>query len=84
LAPPDVIELRFGYDSFSYHSTQVSAQALPLRILENERIALDIDEPKDLETFLAFGLQEGSETDRLVRGMLANKEARRAGGLGIL
>jgi 2-phospho-L-lactate/phosphoenolpyruvate guanylyltransferase len=83
LAPPDVIELRFGYDSFSYHSTQVSARALPLRVLENERIALDIDEPKDLETFLSFGFRD-SETDRLVRAFLADKEARRAGGFGIL
>jgi 2-phospho-L-lactate guanylyltransferase len=82
LAPPDVIELRFGYDSFSYHSSQVTTRALRLRVVENERIALDVDEPKDLEAFLSFGLKEDSETDRLIRGMLADKEARRAGGFG--
>jgi 2-phospho-L-lactate/phosphoenolpyruvate guanylyltransferase len=81
LAPPDIIQLRFGYDSFSYHSSQVSAQALPLRLFENEGLALDIDEPKDLDAFLSFGLPD-SETDRLVRGMLADKEVRRAGGCG--
>jgi len=54
LAPPDIIPLRFGYDSFSYHMKQVAARGLPLRSLENDRIALDIDEPKDLERFLSF------------------------------
>jgi len=53
LSPPDIIGLRFGYDSFSYHLDQVAAAGLPPRVLENERIALDIDEPKDLERFLA-------------------------------
>jgi 2-phospho-L-lactate guanylyltransferase (CobY/MobA/RfbA family) len=81
LAPPDIIKLRFGYDSFSYHMGQVSAQALPLRFVENEGIALDIDEPKDLDRFLSFGFEDG-ETDRLVRGILADKEARRAGTCG--
>ena len=57
LAPPDIIKLRFGYDSFSYHMGQVSAQALPVRSLENERIALDIDEPKDLERFYLLVLK---------------------------
>lgn len=53
LSPPDVIKLRFGYDSFSYHLSEVTARGLPPRVLENARIALDIDEPKDLERFLA-------------------------------
>lgn len=52
LSPPDVIKLRFGHDSFSYHLDQIAAAGLPPRVLENERIALDIDEPKDLERFL--------------------------------
>lgn len=81
LAPPDIIKLRFGYDSFSYHMGQVSAQALPLRFVENEGIALDIDEPKDLDRFLSFGFEDG-ETARLVRGILVDKEARRAGTFG--
>jgi 2-phospho-L-lactate/phosphoenolpyruvate guanylyltransferase len=81
LAPPDVIQLRFGYDSFSYHSSQVAAQGLPLRVLENASIALDIDEPKDLDQFLSVGFED-SETDRLIRGILTDKEARRAGSFG--
>lgn len=82
LAPPDLIQLRFGYDSFSYHSSQVAAQGLPLRVVENQGIGLDIDEPKDLDQFLSFRFED-SETDRLVRGILADKEVLRAsfGGL---
>jgi 2-phospho-L-lactate guanylyltransferase len=82
LAPPDIIKLRFGHDSFTYHLSQVSAQGLPLRFFENERIALDIDEPKDLERFLAFG-DETSESFRAARKLLQAQGAekkRQAGG----
>jgi 2-phospho-L-lactate/phosphoenolpyruvate guanylyltransferase len=75
LAPPDVIKLRFGYDSFSFHMNQISAKGLPPRSLENERIALDIDEPKDLERFLSFNYDSGKCT-AVARAMLAEHEAR--------
>jgi 2-phospho-L-lactate guanylyltransferase len=74
LAPPDVIKLRFGYDSFTFHMSQVSAQGLPIRFIENQQIALDIDEPKDLERFLAYDLQDGEST-RLARALLAEQQA---------
>ena len=70
LAPPDVIELRFGYDSFAFHMSRVAAQGLPVRFFENERIALDIDEPKDLERFLSYGFED-SEAARVARQLLA-------------
>jgi 2-phospho-L-lactate guanylyltransferase len=69
LAPPDVIQLRFGYDSFTFHSAQVTAQGLPLRSCENEHIALDIDEPRDLERFLSYNLRDGAST-RIARELL--------------
>ena len=77
LAPPDIIKLRFGYDSFTYHMSQVSAQGLPLRFIENERLALDIDEPKDLERLLSFGFEDGEST-RAVRAMLADQVAEKS------
>lgn len=82
LAPPDIIKLRFGFDSFSYHLGQVSAQGLPLRFFENERIALDIDDPKDLERFLSFD-SEDIESMRAGHAMLADhgEKIRRSGGL---
>jgi 2-phospho-L-lactate/phosphoenolpyruvate guanylyltransferase len=82
LAPPDVIKLRFGYDSFSYHMSQVSARGLPLRFIENERIALDIDEPRDLDHFLSVDVD--GESARVARAMLADQAAqksRSSGGL---
>jgi len=82
LAPPDIIKLRFGYDSFSYHMSQVSAQGLPMRFVENERIALDIDEPKDLERFLSFG--EDGESTRTARAMLADQVAEKSRCIGVL
>jgi 2-phospho-L-lactate guanylyltransferase len=83
LAPPDIIKLRFGYDSFSYHVSQVSAQGLPVRFIENERIALDIDEPKDLQRFLSFGFEDGEST-RTARAMLAAQVAETSRGCGVL
>lgn len=69
LAPPDVIMLRFGYDSFTFHTSQLQAQGLPVRSFENERIALDIDEPRDLERFLTYA--EDSEASQVARKLLA-------------
>lgn len=82
LAPPDIIKLRFGYDSFRYHMSQLAAQGLPLRLVENDRIALDIDEPRDLERFLAVGDETG-EAFQAARRMWQARKARvicRSGG----
>jgi 2-phospho-L-lactate guanylyltransferase len=75
LAPPDIIKLRFGYDSFTYHMSQVTAQGLPIRFIENEHIALDIDEPKDLERFLSYEY-DGAESTQTARSLLAEHETR--------
>ncbi len=80
LSPPDVIKPRFGYDSFSYHLGEVGAQGLPQRILENERIALDIDEPKDLERFLSLG-SGGGEAYSKIMGIAALLGPRSCGRL---
>jgi len=83
LAPPDLIKLRFGYDSFTFHMSQVTALGLPMRFFENEAIALDIDEPKDLQRFLSYDFTEG-ESARLTRALLADQDfrpTRRSGGL---
>jgi 2-phospho-L-lactate guanylyltransferase len=74
LAPPGVIKLRFGYDSFNFHMGQVTAQGLPIRYIENDHMALDIDEPKDLEQFLSYGLNDGEST-RVAQTLLAEQNA---------
>ena len=69
LAPPDLIELRFGYDSFNFHMDQLIRHRLPARFCENERIALDIDKPKDLERFLSYRIEDGETIKALRRVM---------------
>ena len=81
LTPPDIIKLRFGYDSFAYHMSQVSAQGLPIRFIENERLALDIDEPQDLQRFLSFGFEDG-ESAHTARSMLADQVAEKSRSFG--
>ena len=83
LAPPDVITLRFGYDSFAFHLNQVKTQGLPVRFYENDHIALDVDEPKDLERFLADEFAIG-ESVRVARSLLAQQIDRGTAGSEIL
>lgn len=65
LAPPDILRLRFGHDSFCYHLNEVVTRRLSLHIVENPRIALDVDEPRDLERLLPQ-LESGRTHDRLL------------------
>jgi 2-phospho-L-lactate/phosphoenolpyruvate guanylyltransferase len=81
LAPPDIIKLRFGYDSFRYHISQVSAQGLPVRCFENEHIALDIDEPKDLEKFLSYS-NDGSVALKTLRRFVVDQRSQSSRRVG--
>lgn len=75
LAPPDVLELRFGYDSFNFHLSRARGLNLPLCIFEDEHFALDIDEPGDLERFLAYD-DRGGDSTRIAHRLLAGEDAR--------
>jgi 2-phospho-L-lactate guanylyltransferase len=77
LSPPDVIGLRFGYDSFSYHLSQVAARRLPAHAVENERIALDIDEPKDLLRFLREATGGSAYSELIKMGVLERARSER-------
>lgn len=81
LAPPDVIKLGFGFDSFRFHLRQVTDQKLPIRHFENEHLALDIDEPEDLHRFLAYGLRDGEST-RIAVECLKQQGAQRSPSVG--
>jgi len=81
LAPPDLIPLKFGYNSFAFHMNQLTTLGLPARFCENERIALDIDEPKDLERFLSYGVNDG-ETIKTVRRVMAEPHLWQTGSSG--
>ncbi len=51
--PPDVFPSRFGYDSFKKHMDEARKRGIEFDIYHVPRIALDIDDPKDLTLFLA-------------------------------
>ena len=53
--PGDLFPSRFGPNSLALHKQEAAQAGVECLIVHNERIALDIDEPQDLETFLAFG-----------------------------
>ncbi len=50
--PPTIFPSHFGPDSFALHTGAASAAGADLRIVENSRLALDIDDPGDIRRFL--------------------------------
>lgn len=70
LAPPDLLRLRFGHDSFRYHLDEAASRGVSVRVVENPRIALDVDEPRDLQR-LACRL-EGGRTGERIAAMKGN------------
>jgi 2-phospho-L-lactate/phosphoenolpyruvate guanylyltransferase len=64
--PPDLFPSRFGPDSLRLHKQEAARVGVECLIVENARIALDIDEPSDIELLLERG--RGTETfDELAR-----------------
>ena len=62
--PPDVFPSRFGPDSFRMHCREAARARVPLKLLRNSRIELDLDEPSDLMVFCERG--KGTLTGKLV------------------
>jgi 2-phospho-L-lactate guanylyltransferase len=52
-APPDIVPLRFGENSFFPHLAAAQARGIVPTVLRLPRIALDIDTPEDLALLLA-------------------------------
>lgn len=53
--PPDIITSMFGHDSFKKHIRQAEEKNIPYEIFEIDNIALDIDEPSDIENLIVMG-----------------------------
>lgn len=51
-SPPDALPLHFGHDSFNKHDASARALGIVPRVVENAALALDVDTPEDLLTFL--------------------------------
>ncbi|MFN6201250.1 MAG: 2-phospho-L-lactate guanylyltransferase [Acidobacteriota bacterium] len=54
--PPDIFPSQFGPGSFARHLAAARAAGISWRILENPRIALDLDDPDDLAICRQAGL----------------------------
>jgi len=53
--PPSLFPSRFGPNSLALHRAEAARLGVECRIIENERIALDIDEPADLQALIERG-----------------------------
>ncbi len=53
--PPDVIESRFGPDSFAAHLAQARAKQARVEVVRPTGLVFDLDTPDDLAQFLARG-----------------------------
>ncbi|MEM7008290.1 MAG: 2-phospho-L-lactate guanylyltransferase [Thermodesulfobacteriota bacterium] len=51
--PPDAIPSMFGHDSFNKHKSEADKRGIAYQSFENPRIALDIDNPDDLQKFIS-------------------------------
>jgi 2-phospho-L-lactate/phosphoenolpyruvate guanylyltransferase len=53
--PPDLFPSRFGPNSLALHREESARAGIDCMVVNNSRIALDIDEPEDLELLLEVG-----------------------------
>ena len=62
--PPDLFPSRFGPDSLVLHMAEALSAGACVKVIQNRRIALDLDEPGDLARFMEQ--QTETETWRLL------------------
>jgi 2-phospho-L-lactate guanylyltransferase len=53
--PPDVFPSRFGPRSLVHHRLEADRAGVPLKVIDNARVAFDLDEIADLRHFLLLG-----------------------------
>lgn len=70
--PPALFPSRFGPNSLALHSQEAAKVGVECMIVENGRIALDIDEPADVEALLDTGRGTGT-VDLLVEMGIAER-----------
>lgn len=67
LRPPDLINLRFGGESFPLHVKEASQAGVRPRIYRSPTVALDIDDPEDLLSVETLGL--GTRTHEFLHSL---------------
>ena len=68
--PPDVITSMFGHDSFRKHKKQADEKNVPYEVYELPNIALDIDEPADIEVLKAHGAHTRAYRELIRLGLI--------------
>ena len=69
--PPDAFPSRFGPASLAHHRREAARAGVPLRIVENARVALDLDEMSDLTDFWSLGRDTATGRYLAANGLLA-------------
>jgi 2-phospho-L-lactate guanylyltransferase len=54
LSPPNIIQPMYGKNSFYYHIHEAKIKGVKVKVYKSNRIALDIDTPKDLMDFMSL------------------------------
>lgn len=67
-SPPDSVPLRFGEDSYFPHLDAARRQGIEPVVVRQPGIAMDIDHPVDLRTFLRLRQSRGTRTRALLEG----------------
>ena len=73
-SPPDAVPLRFGENSFYPHVQEAEARGLRPNVLHLPGIALDIDKPEDVLSFMRI------ESPTRARAVLAEERMQLVGG----
>lgn len=71
--PPDAIPSRFGHDSFRKHKEEAEKRHLPFDVYEISNIAIDLDEPKDIDNFSIYGSHTNTYKELLRLGVIKEK-----------
>lgn len=67
--PPDIIPSRFGHDSYNKHLEEARKVNTQVITLDIPAIALDIDEPKDIDVFINQGMNTRTYKELLRLGV---------------
>ena len=65
LAPPDVLRLRFGHDSFRYHLNEAAARGAAVKVVENSRESRWTSTSPRISSSSSAGWTSGRTHDRL-------------------
>jgi 2-phospho-L-lactate guanylyltransferase len=68
-SPADAVPLRFGDNSYYPHLDAARRCGIEPTVMHQPGIALDIDHPADLATFLTLPSSRGTRTRALLEGM---------------